>query len=423
MNAGWLNEIKVYFCFILFVFTYTGCGDKNELEYTLRSDTNEYYYNINKADAANRVKSIMYATGEADLLSSSPSERFKLIHISDAHLSNASSDNNYKNPNNLIEAVTFANQPDLRINAMVATGDHINDNSKYIASLFMESFVQNLYKDNTVPTFACFGNHDSNMMGHYKNYYFSTPELFNFFYNKVNYPLQQENGTNYYYADVANPMGGYIRFIALDMLDQPGNEINTLYNVVYSQKQINWLADVALKKGMTEQHSVVILTHFPFQPKWGHYLCDGDYIHSWKIVPEIVEAFRTKQAIQRDYSSKFDSFKTIQVDADFTNTPGEFICHLGGHAHITAQFEITGLSNQSEELLPQQMLLCTNMSPSEIGTVYNKVPRRSKSLSNNSFCIYAIDTIEKKIYITFFGAYIPEDASSHPEIVEISYLK
>lgn len=59
--------------------------------------------------------------------------------------------------------------------------------------------------------------------------------------------------------------------------------------------------------------------------------------------------------------------------------------------------------------------------PSEVGIIYNRVIREVDSLSSNSFCIYAIDTKEKKIYITFFGAYKPTDKAEYPKIQIIPY--
>jgi len=82
---------------------------------------------------------------------------------------------------------------------------------------------------------------------------------------------------------------------------------------------------------------------------------------------------------------------------------------------------VTGLENESTELVPQKMILCTNQAPSEKGVVYNRVIREEDSLSSNSFCIYAVDTKEKKIYITYFGAYKPSNDCNYPEIHTISY--
>ena len=67
------------------------------------------------------------------------------------------------------------------------------------------------------------------------------------------------------------------------------------------------------------------------------------------------------------------------------------------------------------------MILCTNQAPSEAGRVYNRVIREENSLTSNSFCIYAIDTQERNIYMTFFGAYQPSDKTDYSDIQCIPY--
>ena len=150
------------------------------------------------------------------------------------------------------------------------------------------------------------------------------------------------------------------------------------------------------------------------------YLCDGDYVHSWNMIPEIIEAFRTRSLLEKVYPNQFN-LDPINVKADFSDRKGEFVCYLGGHIHCNAYFDVTGLENESTELVPQKMILCTNQAPSEKGVVYNRVIREEDSLSSNSFCIYAVDTKEKKIYITYFGAYKPSNDRNYPEIHTISY--
>ena len=71
------------------------------------------------------------------------------------------------------------------------------------------------------------------------------------------------------------------------MLDQPASEYNTLFYAYYSQEQINWLGNIALKEGLTDQHSIIILNHYPFQaysPNAKTYLCDGDFVHHWSMI-------------------------------------------------------------------------------------------------------------------------------------------
>jgi predicted MPP superfamily phosphohydrolase len=406
----------------------TGCSEEGSSVGLLRSHDNKAYYTINNEEASLRLSSIMY--NRTDTLYGG--ERFKIVHISDTHLSGWSVDNHYAHPTNLIESVTFANQQELKINAMVETGDHISRTSANDARKWMVSFFRHLYQDNRIPTFSCYGNHDANIDR--KEDYITANELGSnlHFYN--NHPIRKPFlNRSYYYADVPGPQGGTVRFIALDMLDQPANEYNTLHYSIFSQDQIDWLCNVALKEEMTDRHSVIILTHFPLQVSaWGgksggvgeggtpFYLYDGNYVYPWQMIPDIVEAFRTHSSLQKNYpNNSYPDRPGIQVDVDFTNTAGEFVCYLGGHVHCFALFDIQGTAST---LPPQKMIICTNQAPGESSSIYNKVVRKENSIISNSFNIYAVDTHEKKVYITFFGACIPSNAPDFPRIMEFSYL-
>ncbi len=388
---------------------------------TLMADMN---YNINNQLAATRLYAHMY--NKEDSLN--PIERFKIVHISDAHLSSKSSSNKYTSPQNLIEAIKFSNQQELAINAIVATGDHINHAKKKDALLFLNSFYQHLFENNRIPTFPCYGNHDSNTLKHSVAEALSKKDLHTSFSNRRNYELHRESDENYYYADVKNPMGGYIRIISLDMLDQPALTYNTLNQAIFSQKQIDWLCNKALNENMTDKHSVIVITHFPFESYSKNenrpsYLTDGKFVHTSQLIPEIIEAFREKSMLKNKYPNIINGKDTIYVDKDFSSCKGDFICYMGGHIHTTTQFEVSNIRNRSTSLPPQKMLLCTNMSPSEKGTLFNRVNRVENTVTDNSFCIYAIDTKERNIYITFFGAYLPtgKNAEEYPETQVIGY--
>lgn len=378
---------------IIGIFIFIGCNDQEEdkLIATLRSGANDYLYELNNQEAIKRVTSIMYSD------SSQKVELFKIVHISDPHLSSISINNNYVYPQNLLESVRFANQPELQINAMVATGDFISNEKKDRVKNFHKSFIQNYTSNNYVPSFLCTGNHDCNIINGKTNASLNRKEL-----NDILFSSNQTN-RNYYYKDVKNPQGGFIRFISLDMLDQPAAEYNTMYYAYFSQEQINWLGNVALKEGLTDNHSIIILTHYPFQrysPDAKTFLCDGDFVHEWNMIPDIIEAFRSKTSIIKTYKNKVSPGKDIIAKFDFSTGKGQFVCYLGGHAHCNAYFNIDELSNRNNNLLPQKMFLCTNQAPSEIGIVYNRIKREENSTSSNSFRIYSIDTQDRKIYIT-----------------------
>ena len=400
------------------------CGCENTLDgLSLRSDQNERFYWGNNAAASERVAKIMYNESNG-----SRSERFKIVHISDVHISSCSPSNHYVLPINLRQSVQFANQPELRINAMAVTGDFISYGKKSEAKAYMKSFASSLQQDNFIPYVICTGNHDSNIGAQedrspIMSTLFYKPEITNLLFTNNQNSYKRIPNENYYYKDFSNPQGGTIRMIALDMIDQPSDVYNTLNYAHYSQEQINWLSNVALREGMTSSHSVIILNHYPFQHHdsgASTYLCDGDYVHPWYMIPEIVEAFRGYTTLTKTYPNQFGG-EDIHVDADFTNNTATFICYLGGHIHANAYFEIKGLSNEQMNLPKQKMIICTNQAPSEAGTVYNRVKREEDSLSSNSFCIHAIDTQEHKIYITFFGAFRPEGAKNYPDIQELTY--
>ncbi len=399
-----------------------GCEDTLD-GLTLRSDQNERFYWENNAAASARIAKIMYNESNG-----SRSERFKIVHISDVHISSWSPSNHYVLPINLRQSVQFANQPELRINAMAVTGDFISYGKKSEAKAYMKSFASSLQQDNFIPYVICTGNHDSNIGAQedrspIMSTLFYKPEITNLLFTNNQNSYKRIPNENYYYKDFSNPQGGTIRMIALDMIDQPSDVYNTLNYAHYSQEQINWLSNVALREGMTSSHSVIILNHYPFQHHdsgASTYLCDGDYVHPWYMIPEIVEAFRGHTTLTKTYPNQFGG-EDIHVDADFTNNTATFICYLGGHIHANAYFEIKGLSNEQMNLPKQKMIICTNQAPSEAGTVYNRVKREEDSLSSNSFCIHAIDTQEHKIYITFFGAFRPEGAKNYPDIQELTY--
>lgn len=411
-------QTNLYLLLLLpFALTCQGC-EENEKDLKLRSQENEAFFWENSKEAAQRLSEIMYRDENGKQVN----ERFKLVQISDPHLSDYSPSCHYDYPINLVQAVKFANQQELRINALVATGDFIShSDDKERAKSYMRSFNYYFLWENFIPSFACTGNHDSNMRENNSAAMITKPEINEIlFTGNGNATRHQPSGENYYYADVANPQGGYIRFIALDMLDQPSAKYNTLHDAIFSSEQVQWLIHVALKEGMTDNHSVIVLTHYPFQPYSGNastYLCDGDYIHPWSMIPEIIEAFRGRTALNKTYNNRSIRTENIRVDADFSGYKGEFVCYLGGHAHCDAAFSIEKLENRDPSLLPQRMFLCTNLAPSEKGQVYNSVERTEDTSSSNSFKIYAIDTIEKKIYATFFGAHKPSAKS----ITEVSY--
>ena len=101
------TALQIYALFILLILS-VGCKDdwKN---LNLRSGENEPFYWENNKLAAQRLAKIMYNKTD-----SGSYERFKIVHISDSHLSSWSPSNNYELPINLRQSIQFANQQELR---------------------------------------------------------------------------------------------------------------------------------------------------------------------------------------------------------------------------------------------------------------------------------------------------------------------
>ena len=404
-------------CFIVIILFIngflTGCNKEPYTEEQRKED-----YEINKENSLGLFSSVMYNNSD-----NIRQELFKLVHISDAHVSAWSNGNNvHSTPKNLMEAVRFANEAVFRINAMVATGDHIDNNlntSRSEAMSFLNVVTNTLYKNNQIPTFTSTGNHDVNMMNpNFEAFAISKTEIYDLLTSHINYPIHTDGIENYYYADLENPMGGVVRIIALDVTDQDNMVYDAQHNAILSQKQIDWLCHTALKKDMTDQHSVIVLIHHPQPPvsdEAMQIIYNNEFLYNWSMLPGIIEAFRTKQTLAGKYWNKLLTSDTIFVNVSFNDSPGEFICYLGGHLHTYLNYEVRSAAIQSN--LPRQiMIIANNMSPN------NKNPKtlieRDNRLRNNTFNLYAIDTKKKIIYVTFFGA----TWFHYPQVIELHYL-
>jgi hypothetical protein len=248
-------------------------------------------------------------------------------------------------------------------------------------------------------------------------YALSKTNLYTHLTSKINYLTHSDGIENYYYADIANPMGGMIRMIALDVTDQEEMVYSAQHNAILSQKQIDWLCHTALKKNMTNHHSVIILIHHPLPPddEVLNRVVPSFFLYDWNMLPEIIEAYRTKQTLAKKYRNKLLVSDSISVNVSFNDSPGEFICYLGGHLHTYLDYKVKSSSNST---LPKQiMILANNMSPSEKSETTH-IERSDSGLRNNTFNIYAIDTKKKVIHVAFFGA----TRFYYPQVLTLPYL-
>lgn len=373
------------------------------------SEIPEEYFIQNTQEALSNLNQIMYNTTTANINSlkaGTANERFKIVHISDIHLPRESANEENVCLKNLKEAIQFANITDSKINAIVATGDYVSNNEKTNRQTIMTNL--NLFKSiffassNTIPSFLCTGNHEANMVTSDSTFYLSKEDIHQCLFSNPNYAYQQTEQENYYYADVKEPNGNIIRFIVLDNTDQPTFKYNTQHISCITQKQIDWFIQTALQKDMTEKHSIIVLTHHPLQEYSKNqetYMCGGTHLYKATLIPTIIDAFQQRKSISQSYKSTVSPTSTIHINGNFTQAKGEFICYLGGHAHTYGNFNV-GIEGGAKQI----MLLANTLSPSLQNNNYGNIDRDVNHNKYNSFSIYCIDTEEKKIYITFFGA-------------------
>lgn len=394
--------------------------NKNGTPYKSVSFYSEALFNVNNKAASNRIKKI---TTNPD----THKELFKVVHISDSHISSWSDGNYPEFPHNLLESVFFANQTELSINAILSTGDNISNSvetTKSEAIHYHESFIEALFLKNKIPTAFCMGNHDSNIFEKADSASFlSKSELHKLYFSANIQGMHVQTDENYYYKDIPNPAGGFIRVIALDCTDQETFKYNALQVSLISQKQADWLCEVALKKDMSPQHHVIVLCHYPldkYSSDKRTFMNSGSFQYGYKVVPEIIEAFRKKETFQHTYNSTLDN-DTLTVSADFRTASGEFVCYLGGHVHTTGLFEIKDLCNQSSTLKKQLMLLVSTQVPALENSSYSQLNRMANTKNSNNFNIYAIDTEAGIIHSTYFGANPPSYHTNRADFEKIRY--
>lgn len=385
------------------------------------SEIPEEYFTQNTQNALSNLNQIMYNTTTSvnSLKAGKANERFKIVHISDIHLPRTSANEDNICLKNLKEAIQFSNLNECKINAIVATGDYVNNSEKTNRQTIMTnlSLFNSIFFDssNKVPSFLCTGNHDANMLTKDSTFYLSKEDIHQCLFSNPNYSYEQTGVENYYYADVKEPNGNIIRFIVLDNTDQERFLYNAQHISCITQKQVDWLIQTALKKDMTDKHSIIILTHHPLQEYSKNqetYMCGGTHLYKASLIPSIIDAFQQRKSISQTYKSTTYPTSTIHINGDFTQAKGDFICYLGGHAHTYGDFNV-GIEGGPKQI----MLLANTLSPSSQNNNYGYIDRDVDHNKYNSFSIYSIDTKEKKIYITYFGA----TKTNTTSITSISY--
>lgn len=213
------------------------------------------------------------------------------------------------------------------------------------------------------------------------------------------------SGKMYYYKDFASYK---IRIIVLMQYDYTYTG-----ELCFGQSQIDWF--IATLNSTPSDYGVIIAEHTN-PSRYMTYEMDTQFtsdtwrrsnyaptVMSGDPVPDIVDAWINGTSISQTYNYAYDNPPTaLSVSADFTSRgEGEFITYLGGHWHMDVLGYPTSYTNQMDYHVPAAGLSAATQGD---------LPRKSGTLSEDSFCVLGVDREKKTVKVFHIGAYRTKDA-------------
>lgn len=339
------------------------------------------------------------------------SNRVNILHISDGHTGGTSEMRNFK------EALRVANSiyKDNILSAVVDTGD-ITNGGQLTKAAWLSQYQAwaATMKTAAPPYLMCLGNHDTNnQSGQALENVPTQAELFDNAFSDIAEKTpaivwgDATNKKRYCYLDVTQG-GRTVRIIMLDMTDHAdytGSNANYHWENVYSQDQIDWLANTALN--VPDGYGVIICNHFPIAPNRGSNWseewpsADGTFVQGWKLIPEIVDAWQRRTTISKTYNDTVGN-QNIVANYNFSSVPSGavFVCYLVGHLHAKEAYQV----KEENGVSFNQLMLCEDSS-GRIGVALNRVNKRYGTISDNAFSCLSVDLDEMKVYRTSYGVY------------------
>ena len=289
-----------------------------------------------------------WTTQVDNFIANLPANGFKIAIVSDSHyedLYDESSPYSYQYTADAFEHLNAFNRLGNAVNIMIADGDNVNgldgdvqhtiaDGTVYATKLLQTSMAADKY--------VMLGNHDDNSpqlrLGNllptdvitddqFKNMY-QTDDLIN--------GENRSDGSLYFYKDYPDAK---IRLIGLNSFDVPETPVNDDGTVkfprylisTYSQGQINWLANVALKN-IPEGYQIAVVTHAPLP--YGYSPSSESKMYNQTIIKGLLDAVATGTSYSGTSSSDTPTECQVTIAADF-NSQGvrPVVGFFGGHVH------------------------------------------------------------------------------------------
>ena len=241
-----------------------------------------------------------------------------------------------------------------------------------------------------------FGNHDASYSLPNSNAYYdmqlSTTEIYKNLLSFGDKYQQRVYGgdKSYYYVD------NYIdkiRYVILCNHDLPTNELDDNGKPIYSKMrtytmlsdQINWFAFVALNLPCKDW-SVILCSHETAISKDFNELSPN-----YPILLNIINAFKNSEKFVGSMSFNDTPYLNVSVNVDYTKGGGNFIGWVGGHMHTDEMITVNGITS---------VTTFTDSSGGQDGNVTPHIPNTDKE---QSFDVFTVDKLNRKVYITRIG--------------------
>lgn len=226
--------------------------------------------------------------------------------------------------------------------------------------------------------------------------------------------------------DSSPEMGAKFRIIMLDPFDYDDGqfEVNRKFmTATFSQKQIDWLISTFQDAARQNLHVITVM-HYSFGDNGllfnNEELAkpDAHFYQDSFMIPDIIDAAQHGTRLNRTYPDGLGT-DDVKVNADFTGLPHlEYVCHLFGHIHSKNNYRCQKTDGSKK----YDILMLGEAAIGGVGTLLNKVSQPSGTVNEVAFSALIIDTIEKCIYRTSYGAYLKYDGSNSRRTEKIPYV-
>lgn len=199
------------------------------------------------------------------------------------------------------------------------------------------------------------------------------------------------NKTYYYKDDTLNK----VRYIGLNSMDFPftrvGNGLKylSMHTFAYSQAQISWLANTALRTPSNDW-TIVVASHTP--PYKGEILAYDYPTHNEELVRGLVKAYKDKGSYSGSSKSETPSDIIANISADYSNGGGDVAVWLSGHVHY-----------DNAVVTPEGIPLVTTLNDGSRRWLDAPV-RTPGTIREQALDVITVNKNERKLYFTRIGA-------------------